>query len=118
MAGRQPGYQVAGKLTGLTWRGGTIGADGTMSTSGTGTALLANMQAQGTFDGRNIEVADREVYDSVTGTFDWAWPRLHLPQVVMKSGADTYQGSAELGDNDQLVLKVTDTAKHTQVAVQ
>lgn len=118
LAGRQPGYQVAGKLTGLAWRGGTIGADGTMSTSGTGTALLANMQAQGTFDGRNIEVADREVYDSVTGTFDWAWPRLHLPQVVMKSGADTYQGSAELGDNDQLVLKVTDTAKRTQVAVQ
>ena len=76
------------------------------------------MQAHGTFDGRNMEISGREVYDSVTGAFEWAWPKLRLPQLVMTSGADTYQGSAELGDNDQLVLKVTDSAKHTQVAVQ
>ena len=118
LAGRQPGYEVAGKLTGLAWRGGTIGAEGMLSTSGTGTALLGNMQAQGTFDGRNIEISAPDVYDSVTGTFEWAWPKLRLPQLVMKSGADTYSGSAELGENDQLVLKVTDAAKHTQVAVQ
>jgi hypothetical protein len=123
LAGRQPGYEVAGKLTGVAWRGGTIGADGMLSTSGTGTALLGNMRAEGTFDGRNIESRDivpaaPEAYDSVTGTFEWAYPKLRLPQVVMKSGADTYQGSAELGDNGQLLVKVGDGTKRTQVAVQ
>jgi len=118
LAGRQPGYDVQGKLSGLPWRGGTIGADGMLSTSGTGTALLGNMRAQGSFDGRNIEFGEPEVYDAVTGTFDWAWPKLRLPQLVMKSGADTYLGSAEMGDNGQLLLKVSDGIKHIQVAVQ
>jgi hypothetical protein len=118
LAGRQPGYEVTGKLTGLAWRGGTIGVDGALSTSGTGLALLSNMQAQGTFDGRGVDLAAAEVYDSVTGTFEWAYPKLRLPLMVMKSGADTYQGSAELGDNGQLLVKVGDGTKHTQVAVQ
>jgi hypothetical protein len=123
LAGRQPVYDVLGKLSGLAWRGGTIGADGMLSTSGTGTSLLSNMRVQGSFDGRNIESKDvilaaPETFDSVTGTFEWAYPKLRLPQVVIKSGADTYLGSAEMGDNGQFALKVSDGAKHTQVAVQ
>jgi hypothetical protein len=42
----------------------------------------------------------------VTGTFDWAWdartPKLRLPTLVMKSGADIYAGSGEMGDNGEL----------------
>ena len=57
----------AGKLTGLPWRSGTLSADGTLSTSGTGTALLGNMRAQGSFDGREIDLAAPDTYDSVTG---------------------------------------------------
>jgi hypothetical protein len=128
LAGRQPGYRVQGKLNGLAWRGGTVGADGVLSTSGTGTALLSNMRVQGSFEGRNIDGKDivskdivpaaPETFDSVTGTFEWTYPKLRLPQVVIKSGADTYLGSVEMGDNGQLALKVGDGTKHTQVAVQ
>jgi hypothetical protein len=123
LAGRQPAYEVQGKLSGMAWRGGTVAADGMLSTSGTGTALLANMRAQGSFDGRNIEsndivLAGPTVYDSVTGTFEWVFPRLRLPQLVMKSGAESFQGSGEMGDNGQLAVKVSDGTKHTQVAVQ
>lgn len=123
LAGRQPAYEVAGTLTGLVWHGGTIGADGTFTTSGTGSALLANLRARGSFDATDIESKDivlgvPSTYDSASGTFDWTWPKLRLPQLTLKSGADTFVGSAELGDNDQLVLKVSDAAKHTQVAVQ
>jgi len=124
LAGRQPGYEVQGKLTNLAWRGGTIGADGMLWTSGTGTALLSNIRAQGSFDGRNVESKDiaglaaPEAYDSVTGTFEWVYPKLRLPQLLMKSGADTYLGSAEMGDNGQLVVRISDGTKHTQVAVQ
>ena len=52
LAGRQPGYDVQGKLTGLAWRGGTVSADGMLSTSGIGAALLGNMRARGSFDGK------------------------------------------------------------------
>ncbi len=119
-----PPMTFRGNWTGfLPWRGGTIGADGTLSTSGTGTALLANMRAQGSFEGRNIEskdivLAGPEVYDSVSGTFEWNFPRLRLPQLVMKSGADIFQGSGEMGDGGQLSVRVSDGTKRTQVAVQ
>jgi hypothetical protein len=123
LAGRQPGYDIQGKLTGLAWHGGTIRADGMLSTSGTGAALMGNMRAQGSFEGRNIESKDivlavPEAFDSVTGTFEWTYPKLRLPQLVMKSGADTYLGSAEMGDNGQLLLKAGDGTKHIQVALQ
>jgi hypothetical protein len=120
LAGRQPSYDVQGKLTGLDWRNGTIGAEGMLSTSGTGTALMGNMRAHGSFDGQDIELAAPEAYDSVTGTFEWAWdarnPKLRLPQLVMKTGGDTYLGSAEMEDNGQFVLKVSDGTKHIQAA--
>ncbi len=113
LAGRQPRYEVAGKIAGFVWHGGIIGADGTLATSGTGSALLANMRARGSFDGQDIDD-----YDSVTGTFEWAWnartPRLRLPQLVVKSGADTYLGNAEMTDNGQLVVKVSDGTKRIQ----
>ena len=69
-------------------------------------------------DSKDMALAVTDIYDSVTGTFEWIYPRLRLPQLVMKSGADTYQGSAEMGDNGQLVLKVSDGTKRTQVAAQ
>jgi hypothetical protein len=120
LAGRQPAYVVTGKLTDMDWRNGSISADGVLSTSGTGTALLSNMKAQGAFGAKEIELAAPEVYDSVSGTFDWVWdarnPKLRLPQLVMKAGPDTYLGSAEMEDNGQLVLKVSDGTKHIQAA--
>ncbi|HWF09367.1 MAG TPA: hypothetical protein VG297_12950 [Bryobacteraceae bacterium] len=116
LAGRQPAYEVRGKLNGLAWRNGTVSADGTLSTSGTGTALLGNMRVQGTFDGSDVEVTPADSYDSVSGTFEWAAPRLRFPQVTMKAGADTYLGSAEMDDSGQLVLKVSDGTKRIQAA--
>ena len=37
-------------------------------------------------------------------------------QLVMKSGADTYLGSAEMEDNGQLVIKVSDGTRRIQAA--
>jgi hypothetical protein len=74
------------------------------------------MRAQGTFEGRDVEVTPAESYDSVAGTFEWAAPRLRFPQVTMKSGADTYLGSAEMDDTGQLVLKLSDGIRRIQAA--
>lgn len=120
LAGRQPAYEVKGKLTGLPWRSGTIDAEGKLSTSGTGLDLLANMRAQGTFEGKDLYLASLDWYDSVAGSFDWAWdarnPKLKLTQLVMKSGANTFSGTAEMGDNGQLVLNVTDGTRRIQAS--
>jgi len=120
LAGRQPGYEVQGKLTGLSWRNGKLNAEGTLAASGTGAGLLANLRANGSFDGKEIDLAALDAYDSVEGLFDWSWdarnPRLKLTQLVMKTGADTYSGTAEMEDNGQLVIKVSDGTRRIQAA--
>jgi hypothetical protein len=120
LAGRQPGYEVQGKLTGLPWRNGTINAEGTLAASGTGAGLLTNLRANGSFDGKEIDLAALDAYDSVEGLFDWTWdarnPKLKLTQLVMKTGADTYSGTAEMEDNGQLVIKVSDGTRRIQAA--
>jgi hypothetical protein len=120
LAGRQPAYEMEGKLDGLPWRNGTVNAEGTLATSGTGMELFANMRAHGSFEGKEIDLAALDAYDSVSGAFDWAWdvrnPKLKLNQLVMKSGADTYLGSAEMEDNGQLVIKVSDGTRRIQAA--
>jgi hypothetical protein len=120
LAGRQPVYEIQGKLTGLPWRSGKISGDGTLSTSGTGTALFTNMKAQGAFEARAIDLSALDDYDLVSGAFEWAWdarnPKLHLTQLMMKTGSDTWLGTADMEDNGQLVVKITDGTKHLQAA--
>ena len=120
LAGRQPAYEVQGKLTGLPWRNGKLNAEGTVSASGTGAGLLTNLRANGSFDGKEIDLAALDAYDSVEGLFDWGWdarnPKLKLTQLLMKSGAETYSGTAEMEDNGQLVLRVSDGTRRIQAA--
>jgi hypothetical protein len=120
LAGRQPLYQVEGKLAGMPWRGGTIGAQGVLLTSGTGADFFANMKAHGAFDAKEVNLAALDSYESVTGLFDWAWnarsPQLRLTRLVLKTGGDTYLGSAEMGDNGQLTIKASDGTRRIQAA--
>jgi hypothetical protein len=74
------------------------------------------MRAQGTFDGRDVDVTAADTYESVSGTFEWAAPKLRFPQVTMKSGGDTLIGSAEMDDSGQLTLKAADGTKRIQAA--
>lgn len=120
LVSRQPAYQVQGKLTGLPWHDGTIDAGGVLAASGTGRDLFGNMRAQGTFEGREIDLAALDSYESVTGAFDWSWdarnPKLKLTQLVMKTGGETYIGSAEMQDNGQLVIKISDGSRQIQAS--
>jgi hypothetical protein len=117
---REPRYQMAGKVAGLAWRGGTMNAEGVLTTSGTGPALLRNMAATGSFRGADVELAPPEAYDAVAGCFEWAWdarnPRLKLSQLVISAGGQTWLGGGEMQESGQLVLRVSDGAKQMQVA--
>jgi len=117
---RQPAYEVAGKATGMPWHSGTIDAEGTLATSGTGTGLLDHLRGKGSFEGSEIDLSPVDSYDTVAGTFDWAWdarnPKLHLAQLVLKNGNETYQGTADTQDDGQVVLKLTDGSRHIQAA--
>ena len=121
LAGQATGLRGEGKLAGLPWRSGTIDAEGTLATSGTGTALLGQhagsrfVRRQGNRSGCAglVRIGDR---DRSNGRGTREIRSCSLPQLVMKTGADTYLGSAEMEDNGQLVIKVSDGTRHIQAA--
>jgi len=61
-----------------------------------------------------------DTYDKIDGCFDWQWdlrnPKLKLTQLVMTSGGDTFLGAADMLDNGQLVLRVSDGTKQIQAS--
>jgi hypothetical protein len=120
LAQRQPLYEIKGRLTGMPWHSGTIDAAGLLTTSGTGADLFTHMRARGSFEGKEIDLAPVDVYDAMTGAFDWTWdarnPKLRLSQLVMKTGDAVYLGSAETLDNGQLILKISDGTRNIQAA--
>jgi hypothetical protein len=120
LAQKEPRYEVAGRVAGLPWRDGSMDAEGTLHTSGTGADLLANMTAAGSFRGRDIDLTPLDTYDAVDGCFEWSWdarnPKLKLTQLVMTAGGATWLGSAEMQDGGQLVLRVSDGTKQIQAS--
>jgi len=120
LAERQPVYNIEGKLSDFSWHSGAMNADGSLVTSGTGSALFSNLRAQGTFQGRSIDLSPLDSYDSVAGTFDWTGdvrkPKLRLSQLVLKSPSQTLQGAGELDDAGHLVLKLSDGTRQIQAS--
>jgi hypothetical protein len=118
LASRQPHYDFAGTVAGYSWRSGSLAAEGTVSTFGTGIELLTNLKAEGKFHGRNLDVTSDEAWDRVDGSFEWAWnarnPRLKLDQLVIATGGGTFQGTADTRNDGQLVLKISDGTKQLQ----
>ncbi|MDP9170501.1 MAG: hypothetical protein M3N54_07790, partial [Acidobacteriota bacterium] len=120
LAQRQPNYQITGRISGVPWRSGTVEADGSLKTSGTGTELLSNMTAEGDFRARRIDLASLETWDTIQGQFAWAWnlrsPKLKLTELVMSTGGDTFTGTAETQNGGQLVLRISDGSRRIQAA--
>jgi hypothetical protein len=120
LADRQPAYRFEGKVTAMPWRSGSVDAEGTLTTSGIGSDLFSRLRAQGTFQGRELDLAPLDAWDSVAGAFDLGWdghnPKLRLDQLVMKTGADTWIGSAETQSDGQLLLRISDGGKQIQAA--
>jgi hypothetical protein len=121
LGGRQPSYEVDGKLTGLPWHSGKIDSEVSLVTSGTGAALLEHLHAKGSFDGKGIDLTPLDTYESVAGAFEWVSnsrsPHLHLTQLLMKNGADVFQGTGESQDNGKVLVKLTDGTRNLQASV-
>jgi AsmA protein len=118
LASRQPVYQFSGKLTGLPWRSGAMDAEGTVTTSGTGSDLLTGLAAKGSFRARDVNLPPLDTWDRIDGCFEWSPAKLKLTQLVMTNGSDTYLGAAETQDDGQLAVRVSDGNKQIQASLK
>ena len=112
----RPVYRLAGSFKGLEWQSGTIDAEGTAETSGTGEQLLANLTSQGTFTGSALDFGSASPWRAVSGAYALAMgPRLRFTVLNLKTGDELYTGRGSTQDDGRLVIQLNSGLKEMRM---
>lgn len=113
--GREPVYEIAGRLKNQEWKGGHITVDTAATVSGIGANLLKSMEATGGFTASSLD----DNLDHVTGKYDFAWrakiPRLSLSAIHLQSAAETYTGKGALARDGTLNIQLNSATKQARL---
>jgi hypothetical protein len=120
LTGAEPRYEFSGRAGGINWRGGSIEAEGRVSTAGSGAELLGKLAAKGAFTARNLDLAPVNQFSSAQGEFDLTWtkggPRLTLVPLSATAGGVSWRGSVEPRDNGEVLVKLAAGEKLVQAS--
>lgn len=110
-AKRVPSYHLTGKVEDMDYRNGSLDFEGELDTSGIGQDLLLNIRSQGTFEGRDLELATDAPFREISGSYRIAAvsgiPRLLLTNLQVSQGADTFTGQGSSQPDGHVVLELT-----------
>jgi hypothetical protein len=119
LRGARPIYHLASQLRSVVWNGGTFDAETALDTSGTGTALAANLRSEGSFTGQAFEDEPLDQFESVSGCYEFAWaksaPRLRFTDLQMSTGGELYLGRGALQDDGRLLIQVSNGTRQLNV---
>jgi hypothetical protein len=120
LRGARPSYTLTGKVKGLSWQDGTVDAEGTAETSGTGLELLANLTSQGTFTGAGLDLGAEEPFHTAAGAYSLEWwqaaPRLQLTGLNLRTEDETYTGRGTTQDDGRLVILLSNGSKEMRMS--
>ena len=92
----EPAYTLSGDIRNMPWKGGHVDLTGTIESSGTGIAFLANLHAEGKFQARSFAVSPEFAFGTASGAFDFAvsrtGPHVKLSSVEAASGNERFNG--------------------------
>jgi AsmA protein len=114
-----PRYQFSATMTGYRWRGGMLTADGTFETSGMGSDVLANLRAEGTFSGHDVSPSASDVFDRVSGAFEFSfdgdWPNLKISRLEASQREEAWTGNAATQSDGKLVIDLEHEGRQRRV---
>jgi hypothetical protein len=103
-----PQYRLTGTLSGFAWGGGLLSADAEVQTSGTGVESLRNLQASGTFSGRDIRLSTDDAFHTISGNYELSfadgWPNLRVSEIEASDGEDAWTGRGATQDDGKLIV--------------
>jgi len=106
----QPAYHVTGSLENMEYRGGQLGLEGALDTSGLGDSLLINVQSEGTFEGREIALGPDAQVHEISGAYRVApvsgVPRLSLSNLQVAFGQDNLVGQGSSLADGRIILEL------------
>ena len=116
---RAPAYHLAGAIENLDYRNGQLDVDGELDTSGIAENLILNIRSQGTFEGRDIELAPDTEVDEISGSYRVApafgVPRLTLSNLQVVQGADNFSGQGSSQPDGHIILDLTTGRKQVRL---
>ncbi len=105
-----PRFHLIGHVTGMKWREGTLGFDGTLTAAGAGEALVDSAAAKGTFTAEAVTLAPDAEFDEMTGTYALTFAggaaRLGVDNVEATQGDDAYTGRGETQEDGRILLEL------------
>jgi hypothetical protein len=116
---RTPTYHLAGAIENLDYRNGHLDVDGELDTSGIAESLILNIRSQGTFDGRDIELAPDTEVNEITGSYrvapTFGIPRLTLSNLQVAQGGDNLSGQGSSQPDGHIVLDLISGKKQVRL---
>ena len=112
--------RLTAKVKGLPWQTGTVDAETTLVTFGTGGQLLTNASAEGTFNGLAVDLGTLPPLRSIAGNYSFSWwqagPRLHLTGLTLRTEDETYTGRGATQDDGRLVILLSNGAREMRMS--
>src|SRR5207302_606053 len=120
MRGSRPNYKLTSKIKGMNWQSGKVDADTDLETFGTGTQLLTNASADGTFNGTAVDLGTSPALRSIGGVYSFSWwqsgARLRLNALNLRTEDETYTGRGATQDDGHLAILLTNGAKEMRMS--
>jgi hypothetical protein len=119
LSGSLPAYRFTGQVKNLPWQSGGLDAEGSLTSSGIGAQLVANLASTGTFSGTALDFGAAAPCRA-TGNYSLAWargvPQLKLTGLNLRTADEIYSGRGATQNDGKLLIVLTSGAKELRVA--
>ena len=119
LANPLPRYHLTGRIEGMDYRNGKLDLEGELDTSGMRAELLQNARADGTFEGRDLNLGPDAEVREILGAFhlvsDAGLPRLQLQNVELTQGSDVLVGQGASQPDGRIILELTSGRKQVRM---
>ena len=120
LRGSRPTYRLTAKVKGMRWQAGKVDAETDLQSFGTGSQLLTNATAEGSFSGAALELGTLPPLKAMSGGYSFSWwqagPRLELSGLNLRTEDETYTGRGATQDDGRLVIVLTNGAREMRMS--
>jgi AsmA family len=120
LRGARPSYKLAAKVKTMDFRGGKIDTEVDLESAGAGAELMTNLRAEGTFNGRAIEMASLPPLKTVSGVYKFTGsrglPRLQLTDLQLLTGTEVFTGRGATQDDGRLLVQLSNGTHEMRVS--
>jgi len=103
----------------MPWQSGGLDAEGSLTTSGIGAQLVANLASTGSFSGTGLDFGAAAPCRA-SGNYSLAWargfPQLKLTGLNLRTADDAYTGRGATQNDGKLLIVLASGAKELRVA--